>query len=101
MGVGLCALRRGADNLRIGLPAVSYHASDADKIAARFPIPAADKDRANAELASEVSNRIQMTIYSVLGTAAAVWLLTAVIGWIVRGFLGVQRGADFQQETRQ
>jgi hypothetical protein len=32
----------------------------------------------------------------VIGIVAAVWVLTAVIGWIVRGFAGVPMGSDFR-----
>jgi hypothetical protein len=33
----------------------------------------------------------------VMGLCAAIWLITAVIGWIVRGFAGVPTGQDFRQ----
>jgi hypothetical protein len=36
----------------------------------------------------------------VFGLCVFIWLLTAVIGWIVRGFAGVPRGQDFRQEAR-
>jgi hypothetical protein len=32
----------------------------------------------------------------VLGLCAAIWLVTAVLGWIVRGFAGVPSGQDFR-----
>jgi hypothetical protein len=32
----------------------------------------------------------------VLGIVAAIWVFTAVMGWIVRGFAGVPMGADFR-----
>ena len=72
---------------------------DANKIAARFPIPQADKEHANAELSKQKKHRLEVVGYSVFAVAATVWLVTAVIGWIVRGFLGVPRGADFWQPT--
>lgn len=34
----------------------------------------------------------------VMGTIAAIWALTMVIGWIVRGFAGVPMGADFRPQ---
>lgn len=36
----------------------------------------------------------------VLGLCAFIWLLTAVVGWIVRGFAGVPQGQDFKVNTK-
>lgn len=70
--------------------------ASADLVFSRFQIPEADKARASAALSMQVRRRYEVLGYTILGVAAAVWLLTAVIGWIVRGFLGVPRGADFR-----
>jgi hypothetical protein len=37
----------------------------------------------------------------IFGLLAFIWVLTAVIGWIVRGFAGVPNGQDFKPEARQ
>ena len=35
----------------------------------------------------------------VLGLCVFIWLLTAVAGWVVRGFAGIPRGQDFKTPT--
>ncbi|MBK8158773.1 MAG: hypothetical protein IPK59_08445 [Rhodospirillaceae bacterium] len=61
-----------------------------------FVIPSADRIEA-ATIARENVHRV--FLYSMLafaGAAVAVWIITYILGWIVRGFLGVPRGQDFR-----
>ena len=62
----------------------------------QFEIPETDRAEATAD---SRDNAHWVFLYSVLaftGTAVTVWIVTCILGWIVRGFLSVPRGEDFR-----
>lgn len=67
-----------------------------------FHLPPEDDSRVESMFGALQRAQLFNTGLAAGAGALAVWLITAVSGWIVRGFLGVPRGADFRpQGTKQ
>jgi hypothetical protein len=67
----------------------------ADTIAARFSIPKNDQALVDLILSIQARDRLKWTACAVVGVAAMVWILAALLGWIFHGFRGMTRGQDF------
>jgi hypothetical protein len=59
-------------------------------------IPETDRAEATANARDNAHRVFLYCILAFAGTAVAVWIVTCILGWIVRGFLGVPRGEDFR-----
>ncbi len=64
--------------------------------AARFSLPPDDATVADAEWRQHADEQMKWTLVTAAVAAVSVWLVTKIIGWIVRGFLGIPMGRDFR-----
>jgi hypothetical protein len=64
--------------------------------ATSFAIPGSDDPKIVSLLGDMQRTQFRNAAIAVVGSAFVIWLITAIVGWIVRGFLGVPRGADFR-----
>ena len=76
------------------------YSSDVDarmsSYALNFHLPLQDDSRVESMFGALQRAQVFNAGLAAGGGALAVWLIAAVLGWIVRGFLGVPRGADFR-----
>jgi hypothetical protein len=69
-------------------------ASYVSSVASNFELPPADGAEADKLFAQKkFDNRWDSVKYSFLGVCC-LWLITALVGWIVRGFCGIHYGKD-------
>jgi hypothetical protein len=62
----------------------------------QFAMPASDRAEAITIARGNVHQMALNCLLAFAGAAVAVWIITYILGWIVRGFLGVPRGQDFR-----
>lgn len=65
-----------------------------DKATQNFALPKGDRAEVLEEYAADRKKRLLSDIGVTCGIAFAFWLSCAVLGWILRGFLGIPTGAD-------
>lgn len=74
-------------------PAVTDYMS---KFASRFTLSAERGQDVDEQWKQAEWDQYRNTVLAAAGAVVAAWIITATIGWIVRGFLGVPRGQDFR-----
>lgn len=74
-------------------PAVTDYMS---KFASRFTLSAERGQDVDERWKQAEWDQYRNAILAAAGAVVAAWIITAIIGWIVRGFLGVPRGQDFR-----
>jgi hypothetical protein len=63
-----------------------------------FTVPTQDLPRINKDIRKKLwKSRVQILGYTVI-TMGALWLVGLILGWIVRGFLGIPNGRDRRPE---
>lgn len=71
------------------------------KVADSFRLSKQYEHWADSQLWPTRLQRFKVVVAFLFGGLIALWIFTAVVGWIVRGFLGIPRGKDLKPDSRE
>jgi hypothetical protein len=69
-----------------------------DGVTQRFRLSKADEEWADSQYWPAVRNEFGKACLWLFGGWVALWILTALVGWIIRGFAGIPMGKDHRPE---
>lgn len=65
-------------------------------VAEQFSLPPSDTDIADELYKTARFKKLKESTKEILIGLAVIWTITFVLGWIIRGFLGIPQGKDFR-----
>lgn len=68
------------------------------EVAGSFRLSKDDQEWADTQLWPTRWRKLGEVTSLLLGGLLAIWAFTAIVGWIVRGFIGIPRGKDFREK---